>query len=133
MVLHAALTQDTLEVTGKYVEGTIQESTVQLREAYNGESGEVHPADIPIRVVVTRGHVNYPDFSPWTRSIKRILDAAHIIDMDSLNSNIHRDHTFLYRAWTAKKPLATTNDSIGLIKFDDLVKQTRTFKERLLG
>ncbi|EYB23235.1 hypothetical protein FG05_30568 [Fusarium graminearum] len=97
MVLHAALTQDTLEVTGKYVEGTIQEliqaqSTVQLREAYSGES-----------------------------------------DMDSLNSNIHRDHTFLYRAWTAKKPLATTNDSIGLIKFDDLVKQTRTFKERLLG
>ncbi|EKJ71524.1 hypothetical protein FPSE_08265 [Fusarium pseudograminearum CS3096] len=56
MVLRAALTQDTLEVTGKYVEGTIQEliqaqSTVQLREAYSGESGEVHPADIPIRVV----------------------------------------------------------------------------------
>ncbi|KAM0406502.1 hypothetical protein ACHAPZ_003265 [Fusarium culmorum] len=135
MVLRAALTQDTLEVTGKYVEGTIQEtqSTVQLREAHNGESGEVHPTDIPIRVVVTRGHVNYPDFAPWTRSIKRILDAEHIIHMDSLKSNIDRDHTFLYRAWTAKKPLVTTDDFIGLIKFDDLVKQTRRFKYRILG
>lgn len=106
---------------------------MQLREAYNGESGEVHPAEIPIRVVVTRGHVNYPDFAPWTRSIKLILDAEHIIHMDSLKSNINRDHTFLYRAWTAKKPLVTTDDSIGLIRFDDLVKQTRRFKDRILG
>ena len=54
--------------------------------------------------------------------------------MSYSNSDNYEDYKFLYRAWDAKKPLKVINeDGLERVRFDDLIKQTRTLKERLLG
>ncbi|XEV01778.1 hypothetical protein FSHL1_007065 [Fusarium sambucinum] len=139
-VLSEALTQDTEQVAERKVEGTMQEYTVQLRGVSGSDlytkTGTIQ-ADVPIQVVVTRyaaGYVpdDYGDLADWPRSILSILDAKHIIHMNSISSIKKGDHKFLYRAWTTTKPLGTRNHRFELIKSSDLIKQTRTFKERIL-
>ncbi|KAH6994510.1 hypothetical protein EDB82DRAFT_556770 [Fusarium venenatum] len=140
-VLSEALTQDTKEVAEKKVEGTMHEYTVQLRGISDGlfySEIEIAQADIPIQVVVTRyaaGYVtgDYGDFGDWSRSILSMLDGKHIIHMDSFDSMKKEDYKFLYRAWTTTKPLGTINNQFELIKSSDLIKQTRTLKERILS
>jgi hypothetical protein len=79
------------------------------------------------------GHdIEHDHFSDWSRPILSILEAKHIIHMDTFGSTKKDDHKFLYRAWTTTKPLGTFNHRFELIKSSDLMKQMRTFKERLL-
>ena len=156
--MDAALTQDTMEVGGRKVLGTMQEVcqrlsifdsnaelikaqyTVQLRadtDRTRGSRSDIIQADVPIQTVVTRHagrNDNYDHFSHWTKAIQRILDATCIIDMGYVNDHNYADYKFLYRAWIATKPFKVTKkDAVELVRFDDLVKQTRTLKERLLG
>lgn len=156
--MDAALTQDTMEVGKREVYGTMQEVrqrlsifdcnteliktqyTVQLRADTDGtreSASNIIQADIPIQTVVTRhrsGDFSFDQFTPWAKSIQRILDATYIIDMGYATSQNYEDYRFLYRAWITTKPLkVTTKDGIELVRFDDLVKQTRTLKERFLG
>nr|CEG04756.1 unnamed protein product [Fusarium clavum] len=108
-VLDVALTQDTMEVAGRKVEGTMQEYTVQLRadtDSTRHSASDIIQADIPIQTVVTRhtnGDYNFNHFSHWTKSIQKILDATCIIDMAYANSHNYEDYKFLYRAWIAMK------------------------------
>ncbi|KAI1066950.1 hypothetical protein LB507_011353, partial [Fusarium sp. FIESC RH6] len=138
--MDAALTQDTMEIGGRKVQGTMQEYTVQLRadtDRTRRSRSDIIQADIPIQTVVTR-HAGRNDdldhFSHWTKAIQRILDATCIIDMGYVNDHNYEDYKFLYRAWIATKPFKITKkDAVELVRFDDLVKQTRTLKERFLG
>lgn len=156
--MDAALTQDALEVGGRKVQCTMQEVcqqfsildcdaelikaqyTVQLRadtDRTRKSRSDIIQADVPIQTVVTRhagGNDNFDHFSHWTKAIQRILDAKCIIDMGYVNDHNYEDYKFLYRPWIATKPFkATKKDAVELVRFDDLVKQTRTLKERLLG
>ncbi|RBR26195.1 uncharacterized protein FIESC28_00978 [Fusarium coffeatum] len=138
--MDAALTQDTMEVGGRKVQGTMQEYTVQLRadtDRTRRSRSDIIPADVPIQTVVTRHagrNDNYDHFSHWTKAIQRILDATCIIDMGYVNDHNYEDYKFLYRAWIATKPFKVSKkDAVELVRFDDLIKQTRTLKERLLG
>ena len=156
--MDAALTQDALEVGGRKVQCTMQEVcqqssildfdaelikaqyTVQLRadtDRTRKSRSDIIPADVPIQTVVTRhasGNDNFDNFSHWTKAIQRILDATCIIDMGYVSDHNYEDYKFLYRAWIATKPSKVSKkDAVELVRFDDLVKQTRTLKERLLG
>ncbi|CAG7562543.1 unnamed protein product, partial [Fusarium equiseti] len=139
-VFDVPLTQETTEVAGRKVQGTMQEYTVQLRadmDSTRNSASDLIQADLPIQTVVrkiTNGDNKYDHFSHWTKAIQKILDATCIIHMGYSNVHSYDDYKFLYRAWVATKPLkVTTKDGIEFVRFDDLVKQTRTFKERFLG